>query len=110
MDKNKILAAIDVGTNSIHMVIVEVQVNLPSFRVIAKEKATVRLGERCAQTGRLTDEAMARALQALANCREMCLSLEVDEILAVATSAVREAPNGNDFLADVAKETGLRLS
>jgi exopolyphosphatase/guanosine-5'-triphosphate,3'-diphosphate pyrophosphatase len=109
MDTNKILAAIDVGTNSIHMVIVEVQVNLPSFRVIAKEKATVRLGERCAQTGRLTDEAMGRAIQALSNCREMCLSFEVDEIIAVATSAVREAPNGIDFLTDVAKETGIEI-
>jgi exopolyphosphatase/guanosine-5'-triphosphate,3'-diphosphate pyrophosphatase len=109
MEKNKILAAIDVGTNSIHMVIVEVQVDLPSFRVIAREKATVRLGERCAQTGRLTNEAMARAMRALANCREICRSQEVDEIVAVATSAVRESPNGKDFLDRAAIETGIEI-
>ncbi|AFY68934.1 Ppx/GppA phosphatase [Thalassoporum mexicanum PCC 7367] len=109
IEKNKILAAIDVGTNSIHMVIVEVQVNIPSFHVIAKEKATVRLGERCAQTGRLKPEAIKRAMRALVNCREMCLSFEVDEIIATATSAVREAPNGQDFLDKVVQETGIEI-
>ncbi|NER31671.1 MAG: Ppx/GppA family phosphatase, partial [Symploca sp. SIO1C4] len=42
----RILAAIDIGTNSIHMVVVRIETALPSFTIIAKEKDTVRLGER----------------------------------------------------------------
>lgn len=43
---DRILAAIDVGTNSIHMVVVKIQPTLPAFTIIAREKATVRLGDR----------------------------------------------------------------
>ena len=54
----QIIAAIDIGTNSIHMVIVKIEPSLPSFTVIAKEKDTVRLGDRDPTTGKLTPEAI----------------------------------------------------
>ncbi|WP_448533042.1 Ppx/GppA phosphatase family protein [Parathermosynechococcus lividus] len=106
---DRILAAIDVGTNSIHMVVVQIQSSLPSFKIIATEKDMVRLGERCQLTGQLTEEAMARAIATLRRCRELATSLKAEDIIGVATSAVREAPNGREFLARVQEQTGLTI-
>jgi exopolyphosphatase / guanosine-5'-triphosphate,3'-diphosphate pyrophosphatase len=105
--EDRIMAAIDVGTNSIHMAVVKVQPSLPSFTIIAREKATVRLGDRDKATGSLTAEAMERAFEALKRCREVAHSLQVEEIVAVATSAVREAPNGRDFLTLIEQELNI---
>ncbi|WNC31893.1 MULTISPECIES: Ppx/GppA phosphatase family protein [unclassified Thermosynechococcus] len=106
---DRILAAIDVGTNSIHMVVVQIQPSLPSFKIIAAEKDMVRLGERCQITGQLTEEAMKRAIATLRRCRELATGLKAEEIIGVATSAVREAPNGREFLERVKEETGLTI-
>ncbi|URR36484.1 Ppx/GppA family phosphatase [Thermosynechococcus sp. HN-54] len=106
---DRILAAIDVGTNSIHMVVVQIQPSLPSFKIIAAEKDMVRLGERCQITGQLTEEAMKRAIATLRRCRELATGLKAEEIIGVATSAVREAPNGREFLERVKAETGLTI-
>lgn len=105
----KTLAAIDVGTNSIHMVIVQIKTSIPTFSVIESEKATVRLGERCAQTGNLTEEAMLRSIEALKRCQEICRTFKVEEIVAVATSATREAPNGQEFIQRIYSELGLDI-
>jgi exopolyphosphatase/guanosine-5'-triphosphate,3'-diphosphate pyrophosphatase len=110
VDHERILAAIDVGTNSIHMVVVRVQPALPAFTIIAKEKTTVRLGDRDKETGNLTDEAMERAMDALKRCQEISKSQNAEQIIAVATSAVREAPNGRDFLRRVEAELGLWIN
>ncbi len=107
VEGDRILAAIDVGTNSIHMVVVQIQPALPSFTIIAREKTTVRLGDRCKQTGQLTVAAMERAMAALGRCQEIAHSLNAEQIIAVATSAVREAPNGREFLQQVEAELGL---
>ncbi|MDJ0571432.1 MAG: Ppx/GppA phosphatase family protein [Pleurocapsa sp. MO_192.B19] len=103
----QIIAAIDIGTNSIHMVIVQVEPSLPSFTVIAKEKDTVRLGDRDAATGKLTPEAIKRSLATLRRCKELATSLKAKQIIAVATSATREAPNGEDFLRQIELELGI---
>ncbi|MDG2990859.1 Ppx/GppA family phosphatase [Candidatus Synechococcus calcipolaris G9] len=105
----RVVGAIDVGTNSIHMVVVQVQPNLPSFKIIATEKDMVRLGERCQRTGELTDVAMERAIATLRRCRELADGLHAEEVVGVATSAVREAPNGREFLERVKKEIGLEI-
>lgn len=109
-EHERILTAIDVGTNSIHMVVVRIQPSLPTFTIIAREKNTVRLGERCQQTGYLTEAAMERAIAALQRCQEISRSLNSEQILAVATSAVREAPNGKEFLQRVEAELGLWIN
>ncbi len=103
------IAAIDVGTNSIHLVVVQIQPELPSFHIIAQEKDTVRLGDRDPKTGHLTQEAMERGFASLRRCRELAASMNAEEIIAVATSAVREAPNGQDFIRQVEKEIGLSI-
>jgi len=110
LEHDRILTAIDVGTNSIHMVVVRIQPALPAFTIIASEKDMVRLGERCHQTGQLTESAMQRAIEALKRCQEISQSLGSEQIIAVATSAVREAPNGQEFLQRVESDLGLWIN
>src|SRR5688572_33294322 len=94
------LAAIDIGTNSIHMIVVQVRPDL-SFEVIDREKDMVRLGAGGLDGRRLTDAAVATALQTLSKFKRIAESHKVDEIIAGATSATREAENGGDFIAEV---------
>ena len=101
------IAAIDCGTNSIHMIVVRIRPDL-SFEVIDREKEMVRLGSGGLDGKALTQEAMAAALQALSRFRRLAQSHQVEEILAAATSAVREAENGGEFLAAVERETGIK--
>ncbi len=101
------LAAIDIGTNSLHMIVVRVRPDL-SFEVIDREKEMVRLGAGGLDGKALTPEAMHAALQVLSKFRRLADSHEVDHIIAAATSATREAENGGEFLRQVAHETGIR--
>src|SRR5262252_9457506 len=101
------IAAIDIGTNSVHMIIVRVRPDL-SFEVVDREKAMVRLGAGGLDGRALTAEAMTAALQALSKFKRLAESHRVDQILAAATSATREARNGGEFLARVERETGIR--
>lgn len=105
-----LVAAIDIGTNSIHMVIVKVEPSLPSFSIVTKEKDTVRLGDRDPDTGNLTEEAMARSLATLQRCKDLADSLNVRQIVAVATSATREARNGIQFLQRIKQEVGISVN
>jgi exopolyphosphatase / guanosine-5'-triphosphate,3'-diphosphate pyrophosphatase len=101
------IAAIDIGTNSVHMIVVRVRTDL-SFEVIDREKVMVRLGAGGLDGKALTAEAMSAALQALSKFKRLADSHRVDVILAAATSATREARNGGEFLARVERETGIR--
>lgn len=104
---NQMIAAIDIGTNSLHMVIVKIEAKLPSFSIIAREKETVRLGDRNLETGDLKPEIMNKAIACLGRFQQLAKTLEVNSIIAVATSAVREAPNGKEFIHRVEEEIGL---
>lgn len=101
------LAAIDVGTNSIHMIIVEAQRR--GFRVIDKEKEMVQLGRGSLEGKPLTADAMQRGIAALQKMAEIAKRDDVDDVVAVATSAVREAPNGHEFVRAAQKATGIKL-
>ncbi len=101
------IAAIDIGTNSVHMIVVRVRPDL-SFEVIDREKEMVRLGAGGLDGKKLTHEAMTAALQALSKFERLARSHQVDEILAAATSATREAENGGEFLATIERQTGIR--
>jgi exopolyphosphatase/guanosine-5'-triphosphate,3'-diphosphate pyrophosphatase len=109
VQKNQMIAAIDIGTNSLHMVVVEIDATLPSFTIIAREKETVRLGDRNLITGELKPEVMSKAIACLGRFKTLANSLGVSSIVAVATSAVRESPNGNDFLHQVETQVGLTV-
>ena len=102
------IAAIDIGTNSIHMIVVQVRPDL-SFEVIDREKDMVRLGAGGLDGRSLTPTAMSAALQTMSKFKRIAESHKVDEIVAAATSATREAENGGDFIAEVDRETGIRI-
>jgi exopolyphosphatase / guanosine-5'-triphosphate,3'-diphosphate pyrophosphatase len=102
------LAVIDIGTNSIHMVLAEI---LPdaSFKILDRFKDITRLGNGVFTTRRLSDEAMARAMNVLKTLVTLARNKGFDRSVAVATSAVREAQNGGDFIALIAEQTGLKV-
>jgi exopolyphosphatase / guanosine-5'-triphosphate,3'-diphosphate pyrophosphatase len=102
------IAAIDIGTNSIHMIVVQVRPDL-SFEVIDREKEMVRLGAGGLDGRSLTPTAMTAGIQTLAKFKRLADSYKVDEIVASATSATREADNGGDFIAEVERQTGIRI-
>ena len=102
------IAAIDIGTNSIHMIVVQVRPDL-SFEVVDREKDMVRLGAGGLDGRNLTPTARTAALQTLTKFKRLAESHKVDEIVAAATSATREAENGGDFIAEVDRETGIRV-
>ena len=103
------VAAVDIGTNSVHMVLAAVDQQLRSFSVLTTEKTPVRLGERDPETGDLTSQAMERAMQALNHCRQLADSHGSHAVVGVATSAVREAGNGREFLALVEQKLGFQV-
>ena len=103
------VAAIDIGTNSIHLLIAAIDPGLHSFRVLLAEKSTTRLGERDPETGDLSPEAIERGFRTLRHCRDLALSHGVEQIVTAATSAVREAPNGRDFLLALQEQLDLEV-
>ena len=103
------IAAIDIGTNSFHLLVAAVDPKLRTFRIIQAEKATTRLGERDPETGELTAAAMQRGLDTLRQFRDLAASHRVEQIVTAATSAVREAPNGRDFLQTILDDLGMEV-
>ena len=101
------LAAIDVGTNSVHMVIAR-PVDGGTPEVLAREKVSVRLGQGATDMKHLAHDAIERALAALAEFRHIADAYGA-EVVAVATSAVREAENRRDFQQRVRDETGVAV-
>jgi len=106
--KDIFVASIDIGTNSIHLLIAQINTDLKTFSIKFTEKSTTRLGERDDE-GNLTEESIKRALETLQRFKEYCLSYRVEKILAAATSAVRESPNGKDFIKTVKDSIGFSI-
>ncbi len=102
------LAAIDLGTNSFHLVIAEAKPN-GSFRVVASEKEMVRLGESGADMKLLTEEAMERGIACLRRFKAIISARKVKSIRAIATSAIREAQNRDVFIRRARAEVGLSI-
>ncbi len=100
------LAVLDIGTNSIHMVLAEVQPDY-SYKILDRFKDMTRLGDGVFTTRRLSDQAMMRGLEVIRNLVTLARNKGYERIEAVATSAVREARNGGEFLDHVAQQTGL---
>jgi exopolyphosphatase/guanosine-5'-triphosphate,3'-diphosphate pyrophosphatase len=107
MKKSRI-AAIDIGTNSIRCIIAEASHD-GKFKIMDDEKATVRLGERLAMTGMISDEASNRAIEAIRRFRKLLIGLNVEAVEAVATSAVRTATNGSELVAVLSEELGHEI-
>jgi exopolyphosphatase/guanosine-5'-triphosphate,3'-diphosphate pyrophosphatase len=101
-----IIAAIDVGTNSVHMVVAKV--GRHGFHVLSNEKEVVRLGSGVAGADVLSDAAIDRAINALRHMKRVAEAHSAD-ICAVATSAVREASNSSVFLKRAKDEVGINV-
>ena len=101
------VATIDIGTNSTHLLIAKIERKLNTFSIELAEKSTTRLGERDPQTGELTSLAMNRAFSTLKRFKDLSESYKVESLIIAATSAVREAPNGKIFIAEIKKKIGL---
>ncbi|MFZ2493887.1 MAG: Ppx/GppA phosphatase family protein [Thermoanaerobaculia bacterium] len=101
------IAAIDVGTNSIHMVIVERHRH--GYRIVDREKEMVQLGRGSLEGRPLTDEAIERGVAALKTMASIAERWKVQQILAVATSAMREAPNRRRFITAAESEAGVKV-
>ncbi len=106
--QKKNLAAIDVGTNSIHLIVVEVNLSNGQFKVLDREKEVVRLGAGSTDMKYLSESAMDRGVHTLHRFKMIADSYDA-AIRAVATSAVREALNQDEFLRRVKTLTGIKL-
>ncbi len=100
-------AALDLGTNNCRLLIARPQGE--EFVIVDAYSRIVRLGEGLAASGRLSDAAMDRAIEALAVCADKLRRRHVTLSRAVATEACRRASNGDAFLSRVRKETGILL-
>jgi exopolyphosphatase/guanosine-5'-triphosphate,3'-diphosphate pyrophosphatase len=105
-----LFGAIDVGTNSIHLIVVEFDSTFDTTRVVYKDREMVRLGSDDAmERGQLSTKAMGKGIEAIARFVAGARSRGAERIRAVATSAVREADNGDAFRANVEAEAGISL-
>ena len=108
-DDPGVVAALDIGTNSFHLVVARVHggdLDTTSFEVVTREKETVRLGHGGGDMKRLGDDAVERGIGALRRMRRIADSHGAT-VRAVATSAVREAENADVFLARARDEAGI---
>lgn len=103
----EVLAAVDVGTNSLHLVIARV-VDGDRFDVVAREKEQVRLGQGAGDMKELAPEAIERGVAALGRMRRLADAHDA-EMRAVATSAVREAQNHDEFLQRARHDAGVEV-
>lgn len=102
-----VYAALDLGTNNCRLLVAEP--TRRAFRVIDAFSRIVRLGEGISRSGRLADDAMNRAVDALAVCRDKMNARGVTRQRLIATEACRIAENGEEFLVRVRERTGIEL-
>ncbi|MBP2654414.1 MAG: ppx 2 [Firmicutes bacterium] len=102
------IAIIDLGSNSARLIIMHIYTN-GAYNLVYHQKETVRLSEGMTTTKLLNPETIKRAIGTLKIFSHMCRLFQVNDILAVATAAVRDAKNGDEFLREVTEETGIAL-
>lgn len=102
------LAAIDVGTNSLRLIVAEASPD-STYRVLDDEKAVTRLGRGFAKSGRLHPDAMEESIRAIARMKSIAEGYQVGMLRVIGTAAVREAENGPLFCELVRERTGLTL-
>ena len=108
IDQELRLAAIDVGSNSLHMVIAQIDADGGATN-LWRMKEMVGLGRNSFPSHRLSPEAMDRALMTLQRFGQTALRRGCEKVVAVATSAVREAENGGDFIERARREAGVNV-
>ncbi|QDU87529.1 Exopolyphosphatase [Pirellulimonas nuda] len=102
------IAAIDIGSNSVRVVVAEV-LEGDGYRVVDEERENTRLAASLSETGRLSPTAMDATLAALGSFATMASGQGVKRVRAIATSAVRDAANGQEFCQRVYESLGLKV-
>jgi exopolyphosphatase/guanosine-5'-triphosphate,3'-diphosphate pyrophosphatase len=103
------LAAIDIGSNSIKIVVVEAA-SSASFDVLASDRETVRLGQETIVNKHISSAAMQRAVECLQRFRALAETHGAEEIVVTATAFLRAADNAGEFTEGIEAETGLRVN
>jgi exopolyphosphatase/guanosine-5'-triphosphate,3'-diphosphate pyrophosphatase len=101
------VAAIDCGTNSIRLLVADVDPDAGTLTDLDRRMEVVRLGQGVDRTGRIAPEAMARTLDATRRYAAVCRELGVEAVRFVATSASRDAENRDEFVAGVREALGV---
>jgi len=104
----KTIGIIDLGSNSIRLVLVRVG-DKGNFKIINDYKVSVRLEEGMGEKGGMEQARMERALEALRTFRDICDSVEADEIIATGTEALRRAANREELLERARSECGIEV-
>jgi len=102
------IASIDIGSNTARLLILE-STSHQKFNLLVSKRDITRLGEGIDAQGKLTEHRMQTTLKVLARFRQICLENGDPPLFAVATSAVREASNGQEFVRLAKKETGIDI-
>jgi exopolyphosphatase/guanosine-5'-triphosphate,3'-diphosphate pyrophosphatase len=102
------IGALDLGSNSFHMLIVETRPD-GSFEPLVREKEMLRLGDVVAREGLLTEEAVKSAVEVVRRFRTIAETHGVEELVAYGTAALREAANGPEVTDRIESETGVRV-
>jgi exopolyphosphatase/guanosine-5'-triphosphate,3'-diphosphate pyrophosphatase len=102
------LAAVDLGSNTIRLLVADAD-RASGLHPVHAEQAVARLGEHLFRTGRLQDGAMARALGAVRGYRDRARALGAERVLVVATAAVRQAGNREELVGRLAAEPGVSV-
>ncbi|MBT8380434.1 MAG: Ppx/GppA family phosphatase [Ignavibacteria bacterium] len=103
----KCIAAIDMGTNSFHLIIVEIKKD-GTFKIVDREREVIRLGSHRDGFKIISEGEIEKAIDILRDFGKIALFYKA-EIRAIATSAVREAKNKNEFIERVYEETGISV-
>src|SRR6476660_1701848 len=98
-------AIIDLGTNTFHLMIAEM-VN-GELQVAHKQQVPVKIGEKGINVGVITEAGYERGMHALASFRKLLDAFAVEDVLAFGTSAIRDAANGNQFIAEARSQYGI---
>jgi exopolyphosphatase/guanosine-5'-triphosphate,3'-diphosphate pyrophosphatase len=105
--RHRTYAALDLGTNNCRLLLARPDGN--GFRVVDAFSRIIRLGEGISLSGRISEAAIARAVAALAICRDKMHHGRVSRARLIATEACRAAENGDEFCARISEEVGLDL-
>lgn len=96
------------GTNTFHLLVAELAVN--SHTIIHKERVPVKVGEKGINKDEITPEAWDRAIKALHSFKEIAAKFGADQVFATATSAMRNATNGQKLADEIKAQTGIHVN
>lgn len=102
-----ICAAIDIGSNTIHVVVARCFPH--QLEILADEQELVRIGESVTATGEISAQKCAEAISTLHKYQELAAQYQAEAMLVVATEAIRQAKNGEEFLSTLRQATGLNI-